>query len=113
MAMSPGFRITSNKGFHITFSNGMTVSVQFGRANYCQNYDSGFSESAMVSCPDAEVAIWNSDSLWMTDTVLGNGDDVVGYVTPDRLLEILDKAAAWRGTAPGAKQGGEDDKGRV
>ncbi len=25
-----GFRITGKKGFHVTFENGWTVSVQFG-----------------------------------------------------------------------------------
>lgn len=32
-------RITDGKGFGITFSNGYTVSVQFGFGNYADNYD--------------------------------------------------------------------------
>jgi len=28
---------TENKGFHLTFQNGYTISVQFGRGNYCMN----------------------------------------------------------------------------
>ena len=32
------FKITEGKGFHITFANGYTVSVQFGPDNYCDHY---------------------------------------------------------------------------
>lgn len=32
------FRITDSKGFSITFDNGWTISVQFGRGNYSDNY---------------------------------------------------------------------------
>jgi len=32
------FRITHNKGFHITFPNGLTLSTQFGGGNYCENH---------------------------------------------------------------------------
>ena len=35
----PGFSIRGSKGFHISFENGWTVSVQFGPGNYCDNYD--------------------------------------------------------------------------
>ena len=33
------FRITDNKGFHLTFKNGVTISVQFGIGNYGDNYN--------------------------------------------------------------------------
>lgn len=39
--MRPGFRITSGKGFHMSFRNGYSVSVQFGRGNYGDNYEMG------------------------------------------------------------------------
>ena len=32
------FRITDGKGFGITFSNGWTISVQFGVGSYADNY---------------------------------------------------------------------------
>lgn len=37
-ASKRGFKITSGKGFHITFDNGYTVSVQFGPYSYCDHY---------------------------------------------------------------------------
>jgi hypothetical protein len=32
------FKITMGKGFHITFKNGYTISVQWGPGNYCDNH---------------------------------------------------------------------------
>ena len=34
-----GFKISNGTGFHITFANGITVSVQFGYATYSGNKD--------------------------------------------------------------------------
>ncbi len=35
------FRCINNKGFQVTFNNGWTVSVMFGKGNYCENRDNG------------------------------------------------------------------------
>jgi hypothetical protein len=32
------FNSTSNKGFNMTFANGITASVQWGAGNYCDNH---------------------------------------------------------------------------
>jgi hypothetical protein len=37
--MSSFFRITDGKGFAMQFANGWSISVQFGRGNYADNYD--------------------------------------------------------------------------
>lgn len=61
------FRITRSKGFHITFHNGWTISVQFGIDNYCGKYPYNKRDfdlpcrSESWCCPDAEVAIWYLD----------------------------------------------------
>ena len=34
-----GLTITFGKGFHLTFDNGYTLSVQIGTYNYCDNED--------------------------------------------------------------------------
>ena len=31
------FKITRGTGFHLTFSNGVSVSVQFGKGSYSEN----------------------------------------------------------------------------
>lgn len=81
------FRITNGKGFHITFVNGYTVSVQFGEGNYCAvRYGKDGDDS-----PNAEVAAWQErDSGWVK---LGENDDVIGWQTPDQVLEIMNKIA--------------------
>jgi hypothetical protein len=83
------FKITRGQGFHIVFENGYTVSVQFGYGHYCANRDNRFESAEIHSSPDAEVAIWKGDGGWyhMDDE---QGEDVIPYVRPDRLTQILD-----------------------
>lgn len=92
---SPGFSITHGKGFHITFENGFTVSVQFGGGNYCSNYDlavgSGRSGEDLPRSSTAELAAWGADGSWLQ---LEEGDDVVGYQSPADVLAALVKVAA-------------------
>lgn len=64
-----GFRSCSNKGFHMKFPNGWTVSVQFGKGNYCENYnldiDGDYTHFVLnppdMESRDAEVLCWNAD----------------------------------------------------
>lgn len=91
---APGFYITGKKGFHITFANGWTVSVQFGPGNYCQNYDREIGredeESAREGSESAEVATWGPDGA-----MLNLGDDTVrGWQSPAAVLVLLNAAAS-------------------
>lgn len=89
-----GFKITGNKGFHITFANGVTVSVQFGVGNYCDNH-SAFGllghelEKQVIGSSNAEIAIWGKDGNWLTKEFRDMGDDVLGYLTPTEVLDAL------------------------
>ena len=58
-----GFRITSGKGFHVSFDNGWIVSAQFGPGDYCDNrYKNMTDEQAgRVGCKDACVALFRPD----------------------------------------------------
>ena len=66
------FRITYGTGFHLTFSNGITVSVQFGPGNYCDNYnmppryDNNYK---ILESEDAEVFAWDKENKWITKLV--------------------------------------------
>ena len=54
------FVSTMRKGFHMTFENGLTVSVQWGAGNYCDNHfpdDMDFSCSKDAQSDTAEVAV--------------------------------------------------------
>ena len=67
-------------GFQITFDNGYTVSVQFGRSTYCDQGET-----------TAEVASWDVNGKWFK---LGEYDDVRGHCSPEDVLEIMNTVAA-------------------
>jgi hypothetical protein len=88
-----GFCITSGRGFHMTFPNGMTVSVQFGPLNYCQNREEPFAseqEAGANGCEEAEVAVIRRDGTMLR---LSEHDTVRGWVNPTGVLEIMKIAA--------------------
>ena len=80
-------KICHNKGFHITFDNGWTVSVQFGPGSYSDNYDSmdySFKESAQSNT--AEVWCWNEGDKHYPE-------DPTNRSTPEEVLEIMNKVS--------------------
>jgi hypothetical protein len=86
------FCITDNKGFQITFANGWTVSVQFGRGNYCENsgaYEIKRGEPVPPS-RTAEIAAWDADGNWHPFEY----DTVEGHQTPAQVLEFMNLVAA-------------------
>lgn len=93
-----GFKITGNKGFHITFSNGVTVSVQFGVGNYCQHHNNSFDlmgtkkDNYRWESLDAEIAIWLRNGNWITREFKDNGDNVLGWQSSEQVLEALNWA---------------------
>lgn len=105
-----GFKIINSKGFHITFKNKITVSVQFGSLNYCENYphnevpEISLNESwsrenkifAERGTKDAEVAIMDKSGNFITQKYLKSigekSDDVIGFQTPAQVLEIMNWA---------------------
>lgn len=96
-----GFKIDENKGFKITFDNGVTVSVQFGGGNYCNNRVMTPLTGIYIEgqeCVNAEVAIWDSVGGWITqqyDPELL--DEVIGHCTAAEVLKILIWAEVYKG----------------
>ena len=84
------FKITDAKGFHITFDNGWTVSVQFGAGNYCDNYDSPEYDKPAKPSTTAEVAAWDINHKWYEFET----DMVKGYCTSKEVLEFMNLIAA-------------------
>lgn len=78
------FKTTDANGFHITFSNGITVSVQWNPGNYVSDR-SGRRGDHRESC-DAEVAAWKADESWIK---LGEIDDVIGWQSPEDVARII------------------------
>lgn len=90
------FKITRGKGFHITFENGYTVSVQFGSGNYGDNYDASFDDyegAGEKGSKTVECAVWASDGE-MIEHPLFDGSNVGGYMPPSKVLELLNWAAS-------------------
>ena len=78
--------ITRNKGFGMTFPNGLTISVQVGNMNYCSRKDNAAKWDAemqmeTVESTDAEIAIWDKEGTWFN---FGN-DNVKGWVSTDEV----------------------------
>jgi hypothetical protein len=65
----------TGKGFYIRFGNGYEISVQFGQVNGC---DRGKTT--------AEVAVFDPEGQFVK---LGENDDVLYNVTPERVAELI------------------------
>lgn len=94
-SVSPwGFSCYRNRGFNITFSNGWTVSVQFGEGNYAskRDYNTGYDDwrkggVSWHSC-NAEVAIIDSSGSFVLFE--SSDDSVKGSVYPDEVGKIIE-----------------------
>jgi hypothetical protein len=99
-----GFRITKGSGFHITFDNGYTVSVQFGAGAFCDNMSIRMAQDLLerkfmfevnTECADAEVAVIKDNELVPLPQFDG---DVIGrYYSPEQVLKLLNWASKQKG----------------
>ena len=93
--MKKKFVSTMRKGFHMTFENGLGASVQWGAGNYCDNhFDFDFSFSKDAQSDTAEVAAFYNGNMinanqFMPDDVRDSCDTVVGWLTPEQVLDFL------------------------
>lgn len=79
-----------NKGFQMTFYNGMTISVQWGIGNYCSRRglnSTVLSEmrEPLIASQDAEIDIWDADGKWFEFS----SDQVKGYCSTDEVAKIM------------------------
>lgn len=98
------FGANNNKGFQLTFSNGITISVQFGPMNYCEHnisnpnskyveHDAPLKERSWRS-KDAEIAVWCGEGRanWWNFGVNKwgeSGSDVQGYCSVDEVADYI------------------------
>jgi hypothetical protein len=89
--------INNGKGFHLTFENGLTISVQIGYGNYCENYNinntlQDGTTPRKMKCKNAEIGIWDEHGNWVTrDFIKDLDDDVVGYIVADEIADLINK----------------------
>ena len=78
---------TENKGFHLTFNNGWTISVQWGATNYCSNrmVDTN-KNNQMLESASAEIAIWDENN---EDFDFGGGQFSLGWLTPNEVADWI------------------------
>jgi hypothetical protein len=80
-------RSTKQPGFQMVFNNGLTISVQFGKMNYCSRKSREYMYTDEIDVPaqspDAEIAIWSSDKNepWFDF----GSDQVKGWVSSDEV----------------------------
>lgn len=83
MSKFTAFQSDCNSGFTMTFENGWTISVQFGKANYAT-----IRESVSIS---AEIGIWDKDGTWYD---FGH-DQVSGHNDTSAVAFWIDKVSKW------------------
>lgn len=93
-------KIIENKGFQMTFENGLTISCQMGSSNYCSNRDfrRGFQaemRQPVTECNNCEVAIWNKENRWITGKIFAEmglestEDAVAGWVDTMTVAKVI------------------------
>ena len=84
--------IVGGNGFSITCDNGLLVSVQFGKANHCDNGEFGSPLLRAMTCANAEVHVsFEHDDIshyWGEDTVQG-------YVPADEVARLIGYCQGW------------------
>ena len=86
------FRTCANKGFHLKFENGWTVSVQFGGGNYCENYDLFrvlSDDKPDLESATCEMLAWKGDKQYPKD-------DVKGHVGIKEALKFINKVSRFK-----------------
>jgi len=106
------FLVNGNKGVRITFKNGVSVSIQWGPFNYCNN--NAMKTLATIQeprkddhwfCKNAEIAIWDHEGEWVTKKWCGKDhDDVIGYQSPKDALSALIWAEKYEPTRTDKKE---------
>lgn len=106
------FTCCDNKGFQLTFANGVTVSVQFGAGNYCEARNILRHDIPKMagtwSSADAEVAAWGpvpgekwlTSAIWEKNTGEKLNDEVNGWMSTDQVLTFMQWCAAWDEVKP-------------
>lgn len=93
-----GMFATNGSGFHLTFENGWTVSVQWGTMNYCDHYDNRDYDAPLKTLQEkkkswdsktAEIAAWkhqNDTKVWYH---FGSNITVKGRVSTDEVAAFI------------------------
>lgn len=102
-----GFSTCDNKGFHINFPNGLTLSTQFGGGNYGSNYNRKIGDRSDHHAETVEIAVFPTHSTepgshhWVTQEIASKAgladpqDSVMGHVGFEDWLRLFDATRAY------------------
>ena len=99
------FSNSEGRGFHLTFDNGWTISVQFSGGHYCDNKEKHWSwarDRAMDNMPvhssNAEIAVWSNSGPHNGGLVYLENDNVRGWTTADEVAQVIHKLRTAKST---------------
>jgi hypothetical protein len=102
------FNITQGKGFSIKFANGISISVQFGPGNYCDNYDMRIGQedvlSGKIGSTTAECAVIDRDGNLIELPNEWGGYNVTNRSMPEEVLALMNWAAKLAPVDSGEKE---------
>ena len=95
------FNSTMRKGFGMTFENGLTISVQWGAGNYCENrFNGDFTCKTDAKSNNAEIAVlYNGEFLDIDPFVpehCSHDGTVCGWLSPEEVLYAMNKVQAYK-----------------
>lgn len=96
------FNITQHKGFRLNFSNGYSVSIQWGPGNYCDHYRrhewyAAKNADHSWESNTAEVAVLDPSDKFVSWTPGERVvDDVQGYLSADKVAELIALVSSYR-----------------
>ncbi len=80
------FRLIPEKGLQMTFANDLTISIAFGRENYCDNHFLPIAKDADLLSKNAEIGIWKGNKAEMV---------IRSYRSPDEVAALIARVAAF------------------
>ena len=93
------FVSTQNKGFNMTFENGISILVQWGVGNYCSRKNDGeFGEpmkGEFWEATSAEIMIRDTNSN-PQNIDLGNDDSVAGWLDAGQVADCINACSQAR-----------------
>ena len=99
------FSNSEGRGFHLTFDNDWTISVQFSGGHYCDNKEESYDyalnrmlSGRTMSSSNAEIAVWSNSGPHNGGLVWLENDNVRGWTTTDEVAQVIHKVSTAKST---------------
>ena len=99
------FSNSEGRGFHLTFDNGWTISVQFSGGHYCDNKNESYDfakhrmlSGRTMSSSNAEIAVWSNSGPNNGELIRLQDDCVRGWTTTDEVAQVIHKLRTAKST---------------